>query len=66
VTYVIEGSASLSGTWNRPVSYIGKSDAPPAGSGLPSLTGADWEYRTFAAFNGLPGKGFLRAKVTQP
>jgi len=35
VTYVIEGSASLSGTWNSPVSYIGKSDAPPAGSGLP-------------------------------
>jgi len=66
VTYTIEGSTSLTGTWNSPVAYIGKSDTAPAGSGLPSLAATDWEYRTFSAFNGLSGKGFLRAKVTQP
>ncbi len=66
VTYTIEGSATLTGTWNSPVSHIGKSNTPPAGSSLPALTGTDWEYHTFSAFNGLPGKGFLRAKVTQP
>ncbi|MEI7954447.1 MAG: autotransporter-associated beta strand repeat-containing protein, partial [Verrucomicrobiota bacterium] len=66
VTYTIEGSATLTGTWNTPVTYIGKSDAAPAGSSLPSLAGTNWEYRTFSAFNGLAGKGFLRAKVSQP
>ena len=66
VTYTIEGSTTLTGTWNSTVTSIGKSDSPPAGSGLPSLAGTDWEYRTFSAFNGLAGKGFLRAKVTQP
>ena len=64
LTYTIEGSATLTGTWNSPVSYVGKSDAPPVGSGLPNLAATAWEYRTFSAFNGLPGKGFLRAKVT--
>jgi autotransporter-associated beta strand protein len=64
VTYTIEGSATLTGTWNSPVAYIGKSDTPPAGSGLPNLAATAWEYRTFSAFNGLPGKGFLRAKIT--
>jgi autotransporter-associated beta strand protein len=66
VTYTIEGDLDLSGTWDSAVSSIGKSDTPPAGSGLPDLTGKDWEYRTFSAFNALPTKGFLRAKVTQP
>ncbi len=66
VTYTIEGSATLTGTWNTPVTYIGKSDTAPAGSGLPSLAATNWEYRTFSAFNGLAGKGFLRAKVSQP
>ncbi|MCX6876156.1 MAG: autotransporter-associated beta strand repeat-containing protein [Verrucomicrobia bacterium] len=65
VTYTIEGSVTLTGTWNSPVSYLGKSDAAPLGSGLPSLAATAWEYRTFSAFNGLPaGRGFLRTKVT--
>jgi len=66
VTYIIEGSATLSGTWNSPVTSYGKSDSPPTGSSLPSLSGADWEYRTFTGFDGLGGKGFLRARVTAP
>ena len=63
VAYTIQASPALSGSWNSPVSYRGKSDAPPTGSGLPSLTGTAWEYRTFSAFYGLPDKGFLRARV---
>ena len=66
VSYTIEGSATLTGTWNSPVAYIGKSDTAPVGSGLPSLAATNWEYRTFSGFNGLAGKGFLRAKLTQP
>ena len=33
-----------------------------------SLAGSAWEYHTFKldASEGLPGKGFLRLKVTQP
>ena len=63
VTYTIQGSATLSGNWDSPVSYTGKSDDPPAGSGLLGLAGTGWEYRTFSAFNGLANKGFLRARV---
>ena len=65
VTYIIEASATLSGTWNSTVNYIGKSDTAPAGSTLPGLTGADWEYRSFSAFNNLGSKGFLRARVSK-
>jgi autotransporter-associated beta strand protein len=63
VTYTIEGSPTLTGTWNSAVSYIGKSDTAPSGSGLPSLAGTDWEYRTFSGFNGMADKGFIRAKA---
>ena len=66
VTYTIEASATPAGPWNSSVSYIGKSDAPPAGSGLPNLAGTAWEYRTFSAFNGTANKGFIRAKVEGP
>lgn len=63
VTYTIHGSTFLSGNWESPVSHVGKSDDPPAGSGLLGLAGTGWEYRTFSAFNGLANKGFLRARV---
>ena len=66
VTYTIEATTSLTGAWNNTVTYIGKSDTPPTGSGLPSLAGADWEYRTFSAFPRLGDKGFIRARVTKP
>jgi autotransporter-associated beta strand protein len=66
VTYTIEGSTTLTGTWNSIVSYVGKSDTAPSGSGLPSLAATDWEYRTFSAFNGMANKGFLRTKVVSP
>ncbi|MCX6877371.1 MAG: hypothetical protein NTW21_26715 [Verrucomicrobia bacterium] len=65
VTYTIQGSPTLTGSWDSPVSYLGKSNAPPAGSGLPELTGTAWEYRTFSAFSGLPDQGFLRARVEE-
>ena len=65
VTYTIEGDLDLIAPWDSVVSYIGKSDTAPALSSLPSLAGKDWEYRTFSAFNALPNKGFLRAKVTK-
>ncbi|MCX6877370.1 MAG: autotransporter-associated beta strand repeat-containing protein [Verrucomicrobia bacterium] len=63
VIYAIEGSATLAGPWASPVAFIGKSDAAPTGSGLGSLAGTDWEYCTFSAFNGIPDKGFLRART---
>jgi hypothetical protein len=40
----------------------------PAGSGLTEdLTSSDWKYHTFKldASEGLPDKGFLRAKVSE-
>ena len=66
VTYTIEANPVLTGTWSSAVSYAGKSNTPPAGSNLPDLTGTAWEYCIFSAFNGLGGKGFIRAKVTLP
>jgi hypothetical protein len=41
------------------------SDTAPPATGLPDLTGTGWEYHTFKldAFEGLGGKGFLRAKA---
>ena len=66
VTYTIEANPVLTGTWSSAVSYAGKSNTPPAGSNLPDLTGTAWEYCIFSAFNGLGGKGFIRAKVALP
>jgi hypothetical protein len=65
---------STLGAWvdgNRPVfpdsavSVGSASDTAPAATGLPSLAATAWEYRTFKldASEGLPGKGFLRAKI---
>ncbi len=66
VSYTIEASPTLAGPWTSAVSHVSKSDSPPAASGQPSLSGTAWEYHTFSAFNGLPGRGFLRARVTMP
>ena len=65
VLYTIEADTDLQGVWNSAVTYLGKSDNPPAGSGLGSLSGTDWEYRTFSSFNGLPNTGFIRGKAVE-
>jgi hypothetical protein len=60
ITYAIEGSLSLV----FPASVVTETTAP---TGLPALP-SGWEYRRFRlnASNGLPDKGFLRARVSQP
>jgi autotransporter-associated beta strand protein len=67
ITYTIEGSLNLVFPASA-VSTTGPSNTAPGATGLPSLAGTDWEYRTFKldASEGLAGKGFLRLKVTQP
>ena len=59
VSYRIEGSTDLA-SWDSTVSAV----SPTLGSGSPS-TG--YVFKTFRlnAGNGLAGKGFLRASVTQ-
>jgi autotransporter-associated beta strand protein len=60
VTYFIEGGADLAGFGGTVV------EVPPQTEGLPDLvTDPDYEYRSFrlAASVGLPGRGFLRARV---
>jgi hypothetical protein len=61
ITYMIEGSTTLSG-FLTPVVPVA-----PITTGLPGA-GTGYEYRSFSLVgsNGLPGTGFLRAKVTQP
>lgn len=46
----------------------GPSDTAPVATGLPDLTGTDWQYHTFKldASEGLTGRGFMRLKVSQP
>jgi autotransporter-associated beta strand protein len=66
VVYTIEGSLDLVFPGSA-VSTVGSAiETTPAGTTLPDITGSDWEYRTFRldASEGLPGKGFLRAKIT--
>jgi carbonic anhydrase/acetyltransferase-like protein (isoleucine patch superfamily) len=63
ILYTIEATASLGSAWDAAVQHLGRSDTPPAGSGLPDLGGTDWEYHRFSAFDGLPAAGFLRAAV---
>mgnify|MGYP000095951616 CR=1 FL=1 len=62
ITYTIEGSLDLAG-FPTIVSVV----TTPVITGLPPA-GAGYEYRSFSlsGSNGLPGKGFLRAKVTSP
>ena len=64
VVYTIQGSLALTFP-DSPVSVGSASDTAPAATGLPSLAATAWEYRTFKldASEGLPGKGFLRAKI---
>jgi len=64
--YTLEGSRTLSGTWDGVINDQGASDTAPAGSSLPDLSGTGWQYHTFSAFNGLSDKGFLRATVVKP
>lgn len=61
LTYSIEGSLDLNG-FPSAVSAV-----DPVTAGLPTLD-SGYVYRSFIldASNGLPGKGFLRAKVTTP
>ncbi|MCX6866000.1 MAG: hypothetical protein NTV46_07225 [Verrucomicrobia bacterium] len=66
LVYTIEGSRTLIGAWDSEVIDQGASDAAPAGSALLDLGGTGWQYHTFSAFNGLSGKGFLRAGVAKP
>lgn len=66
LVYTIEGSSTLAGTWAAPIVSVGASYLPPAGSGLPDLSGSGWEYRTFSGFNGIPLRGFIRAGVSAP
>jgi autotransporter-associated beta strand protein len=64
LTYIIEGSTDLVFP-SADVSHVLVSDTAP---GLPDLTGTAWEYHTFRldSSEGLPGKGFLRAKLSSP
>jgi hypothetical protein len=66
VIYTVSASFLLSGAWDSVVTHLGVSDTPPAGTGLPDLTGSDWQYQTFSGFDGLSSTGFLRVQVTQP
>ena len=65
LVYTIEATQDLTGQWNAAVTDLGASDTPPAGSGLPDLTGTLWQYHTFSACDGLNGGGFIRAAVSQ-
>lgn len=62
ITYTIEGSLDLA-TFPATVNVV----PTPVTVGLPAA-GTGYEYRSFSlsGSNGLPSKGFLRAKVTSP
>ncbi|MES2920800.1 MAG: LamG-like jellyroll fold domain-containing protein [Verrucomicrobiota bacterium] len=65
VTYTVSGSQDLI-AFDKQVSVVGPpSDTAPAGTGMPSLAGEDWQYWVFKldASEGLSGKGFLRIKA---
>jgi len=63
ITYSIEGSTTL-------VDFLESVNAVPTAItlDLPALSGPDYSYRSFrlGGSNGLPGKGFLRARATAP
>jgi autotransporter-associated beta strand protein len=65
VTYTLQGSLDLS-SFTSGVTEAA-SALSPAQTGLPDITGSGWEYHTFilTGSEGLPGRGFLRAAVTQ-
>lgn len=66
VRYSIEGSLGLA-AFDMPVKEA-PIPLPPTATELPDLSGSGWEYHTFILQNsdGLPGSGFLRARITQP
>ena len=63
VTYTVEGTVDL-GAFTGAVSHAGPSDTA---TGLPDLTGTDWEYHTFSldSSEGLTGQGFLRVHLSE-
>lgn len=69
VTYTIQGSLNLATIPGANVSSVGvPSDTAPAATGLPSLAGTDWEYRTFkidASESLAAPRGFMRAAVSE-
>ena len=69
VTYTIEGTLDLATIPGSDVSHVaGPLDTAPVGSGLgDNLNGTGWQYHVFKldASEGLPDKGFLRAKVSE-
>lgn len=67
-TYTVEGTLDLATIPGSNVSYVdGPSGTAPPATGLPDLSAAGWKYHTFKldASEGLPDKGFLRAKVSE-
>ena len=66
LTYTTQGSLDLA-AWGSTVTHVaGPTTTAPGGSGLTEdLTATAWKYHTFKldASEGLPAKGFLRAKV---
>ena len=63
IVYSIEGGTALNGF----AATVNLVSPPLVPAGAPVLTGTDYEYRSFSlgGSNGLPAKGFLRAKVSQ-
>lgn len=63
IVYTIEGSEDLL-SFSSSVSAV----PTPITTNLPATSSADYVYRSFSlsGTNNLPGKGFLRAKVTKP
>jgi hypothetical protein len=64
ISYTIEGSNDL-GTFNATVFPVDRIVPIDPATGLPYEPGTGYEFRSFSLVgsNGLPGKGFLRAKV---
>ncbi len=63
--YTIQGSIDLAFPGSA-VSYVSSSKTAPVATGMPDLTSTAWTYFTFRldASEGLGGKGFIRAKVS--
>ena len=65
IRYLIQGAGDLS-NFHEDLVFIGRNDAAPAGSGLPSLSGTAWEYVRFRfATPPASGGGFMRVAVTR-
>ena len=65
ISYRVEGAGNLSDYFEDLV-FIDRSDTAPAGTGLPDLSGSDWEYVRFR-FSAPPssGCGFMKVTVTR-